>query len=164
MGYGLDHFRTGNEHVTIGFHHEYEVGDCRRIDRAARAGTHDRGDLWYHSRRHHIALKYITVARQAIDAFLNARAARVVDADDRRASLHRHFHYFADLVGNHPAKAPAEDREVLRVSIDESPVDGAVAGDHRIAENFLFVQSKIGAVMRAQAVQFDEAAAVEKNV
>ena len=47
------------------------------------------------------------------DALLDARAARVVEADDRRAVLHREVHDRADLLRVRLAHRAAEDGEVL---------------------------------------------------
>src|SRR4030095_14710667 len=164
VGDGLDHVRTGDKHVAVGLQHEDKVGDRRRIHRAAGAGSHDRGKLWHHSRSHHVALKYFSVSRQAVDAFLNARAAGIVDADDRRAVLHRHVHHFADLLRHHASQTAAEHGEALRIDVHQAPIDGAVTGDHRVAQKFLLVQSEIDAVVRAQTIDLDKAAAVEQDV
>src|SRR6185437_12063177 len=43
---GLDYVRPGNEHVGSLVYHEDEIGNCRGIDRAAGAWTHDGGNLW----------------------------------------------------------------------------------------------------------------------
>ena len=85
VGDGLDDVRAGDEHVGRVARHENEIGDRRRIDRAARAGAHDRADLRNHAARKRVAQKNFGVARERHHAFLNARAAGIVQADDRRA-------------------------------------------------------------------------------
>ena len=47
----------------------------------------------------HVALEHVGIAAERGDAFLDARAARVVEADHRRADLHRLVHHLADLLG-----------------------------------------------------------------
>jgi hypothetical protein len=49
-GDGLDDVGAGDEHVRRLLHHEDEVGDRRRVDRAARARAHDQRDLRDHAR------------------------------------------------------------------------------------------------------------------
>jgi hypothetical protein len=70
-----------------------------RIHRAAGAGAHDHADLRDHAAGHHVALEHVGIAAERGHAFLDARAARVVEADHRRADLHRLVHDLADLLG-----------------------------------------------------------------
>ncbi len=81
MRHRLHHIGAGDEHVGAVLHHEDEVGHRRRIDGAAGAGTHDQRDLRHDARGEHVALEDIGIARQRGDAFLDARAAAVVEAD-----------------------------------------------------------------------------------
>ena len=67
---------------------------------------------------------------------------------DRRAVLQRHIHHFTDLVRHDAAQAAAENGKVLRIDVDQTAIDGAVAGHHRIAEKFLLIHAEIGAVVR----------------
>ena len=86
---GLDDVGAGDEHVGGLVHHEDEIGDGGRIDRAAGAGAHDGGDLRDDAAVKRVAQKNVGVAGQRHDAFLNARAAGIVQADDGRADLAR---------------------------------------------------------------------------
>ena len=113
VGHGLDHVRSGDEHVAVRHHHEDEIGNRRRVYSAARAWPHDPRDLRYDAGRHDVTLKNFTVPRQAVDAFLYARPAGIVEADDRRAVLYRHVHHFADFVRDNAAQATAKNSEVL---------------------------------------------------
>ena len=83
VGDRLDHIRPGDEHVGGFLHHEDEIGDGRAVDRAAGAGSHDAGDLGNDPAGHDVAVKDLAVGGQGVDAFLDAGAARVVQADDR---------------------------------------------------------------------------------
>ena len=42
--HGLDHVRSGNEHVRRVFNHDVEVSDGRTVDSAPRAWSHDATD------------------------------------------------------------------------------------------------------------------------
>ena len=65
-------------------------------------------------RGEHVALEHLGIAGEAGDAFLDARAAAVVEADDRRADLHRHVHDLADLLRVALGQRAAEHGEILR--------------------------------------------------
>ncbi len=56
-----------------------------RIDGAARAGAHDGRDLRHDAGGEHVAQEDVGIAGERADAFLNARAAGVIEADDGRA-------------------------------------------------------------------------------
>ena len=80
-----------------------------------------------------VAQKDVGVAGERHDAFLNARAAGVVQADDGRADLRRQVHDLDDLGGVGFRERAAEDGEVLREDEDQAAVDAAVAGDEAVA-------------------------------
>ena len=94
---GLDDVWTGDEHVRSVAGHKNKIGDGRRIDRAARARSHDRADLRNHSAGQRIAKKNFGVACQRFHAFLNPRPAGIIQANYRRASAHGEIHKFRDL-------------------------------------------------------------------
>ena len=54
-----------------------------RVDGAAGAGAHDGGDLGHDAGGQRVAQEDVGVAAEADDAFLDAGAAGVVQADDR---------------------------------------------------------------------------------
>ena len=153
----LDDVGAGDEHVARALHHDDEVGDRRRVDRAAGARPHDRGDLRHDTRRERVAKKDVRVAAERDDAFLDARAAGVVEADDRRAVAHREVHHLDDLGGVGFGERSAEDGEVLREAVDDAPVDAPVAGDDAVAGDDLLLHPEIGAAVRDELVDFLEA-------
>ena len=77
VGHGLHHVGTGDEHVAGFAHHENEIRHGRRIDVAARAWSHDDGNLRNDAGGDHVALEHLAVAAERGDAFLDARAAGV---------------------------------------------------------------------------------------
>ena len=95
----LHHVRAGDEHVAHAPHHEDEVGDRRAVDRAARAGAEDGGDLRDDAGGERVAQEDVGVAAERDHALLDAGAARVVEPDHRRAVPHRQVHDLADLLG-----------------------------------------------------------------
>ena len=88
VGDGLDDVGAGDEHVGGVVDHEDEVGDGGRIDGSAGAGAHDGGDLRDDAGGEGVAQEDVGVAGERHHAFLNARAAGVVEADDGRADAH----------------------------------------------------------------------------
>src|SRR3546814_3257293 len=86
-----------------------------------------------HARCEHVALEHIGIAAKAGDAFLDSRAAGIVEADHGRAHLHRHVHDLADLLGVALRKRTAEDGEILAEDEDQTAVDRARPGHHPVA-------------------------------
>jgi hypothetical protein len=84
-------------------------------------------------------------------------------ADHRAADLHRQVHDLADLRGVGARQRAAEDREVLGEHAHRPTVDGAVAGDHAVAEDLLLLHAEVGAAVGDEAVELDEAARVEQR-
>ena len=134
VGHGLHDARPGDEHVARAFDHDGEVRDRRRVDRAAGARPEDQRDLRDDAGRQDVAQEDVGVPAERHDAFLDPRAAGVVQPDDRRTDLHREIHDLADLLGVGLRQRTAEDREVLAEDEDRPAVDLAVAGDHAVAE------------------------------
>src|SRR3546814_20800359 len=59
--------------------------DLRRaVDRTAGARPHDDGNLRHHARGQHIALEHFGIAGKAVDAFLDAGTAGIVQRSDER--------------------------------------------------------------------------------
>src|SRR5690606_7054282 len=94
---------------------------------------HDHGDLRHHAGSEHVALEHLGIAGERGDALLDARTARIVEADDWRADLHRLVHDLADLLGMRFRQRAAEYGEILAEDEDQAAVDGAVAGHHAVA-------------------------------
>ncbi len=160
----LDDVGAGDEHVARPVHHDREVRHDRRVHGAARAWTHDHGDLRDDPGRQDVAREDPRVARERRHALLDARAAGVVEADDRCAHLHRQVHDLADLLRVRLGERSAEDREVLAEEEDEPAVDRAVAGDDAVAEEVLVAQPELVRPVRDEGVELDEAPGVEQEV
>ena len=90
-------------------------------------------DLRHDAGGHHVALEHVGIATEGSDAFLDARAARVVETDHRCADLDCMVHDLADFLGMCFRQRAAEDREVLREDEDEAAVDGPVADHDTVA-------------------------------
>ena len=160
----LHDVRARDEHVARLAHHVGEVGDRRRVHGAARARAEDRADLRHDARRQRVPQEDVGVAAERDDALLDARAARVVEADHRRAVSHREIHHLADLLGERFAQRAAEHGEVLREDVDEPAVDAAVARDDAVAVDALLLEPEVVRAVNHEAVELDEAALVEQQV
>jgi len=62
------------------------------------------------------------------------------------------------------ADAAAEDGKVLRVDVDEAPVNGPVTCDHAVAENLLVGETEILRIVSDKDVQFAETALVKQEI
>ena len=103
--HGLDDLGAGDEHLGDLVDHEDEVGQGRGVDGAAGAGAEDDRDLGDDAGGEGVAVEDLAVAGQGVDALLDARAPRVVDADERDAQLHGVVHDLGDLAGVHETRA-----------------------------------------------------------
>jgi hypothetical protein len=164
VGHGLHDFGAGHEHVGAVLHHEDEVGHRGRVHRAAGAGAHDHADLRDHARGHHVLLEHVGIAAQRGHAFLDAGAARVVQADHRGADLHGLVHHLADLLGVGFGQRAAEHGEVLAEHEDQAAVDHAVAGHHAVARDLVVGHAEVHAAVLDEHVPFLERAFVEQQL
>ena len=160
----LDHVRPGDEHVRSLVDHQDEVGDRRRIDGAAGARAHDGGNLRDDSAVQGVAQKNVGVSGERHHAFLNARAAGVVQADHGRAHLCGEVHDLDDLGGVGFGERSAEDGEVLGEDEDEAAFDASVAGDEAVAVDLLLGHAEVVAAVRDQLVGLFEGAVVEQEL
>jgi hypothetical protein len=160
----LDHVGSGDEHVRGLIDHHREVGDGGGVDRAARAGADDEGDLRDDARGVDVAAEDLGEEAERRDALLDAGAAAVVDADDRAAGLQREVHDLHDLLAVHLAERAAEDREVLRVDADGAAVHGAVAGDDAVAVRAGGVDAEAGRAVPRELVELGERPLVDEQI
>ena len=164
MGDGLDDVGAGDEHVGSFAGHEDEIGDGGGIHRAARARPHDGADLRDHAAGQRVAQENIGVTGERGHAFLDARAAGIVQADDRRAGAHGQIHDFADFQRVGFRERAAENGEVLRENINQAAVDAAESGDKAVARRALLLHAKIDAAVADKFVELFEGAFIEQQM
>ncbi len=164
VGHGLHHVGAGDEHVARVLHHEDEVGHRRRIDVAAGARAHDDADLRDHARGDDVAAEHIGIAGERCDALLDARAARVVQADDRRARLHRHVLQFGDLLRMRLRQRAAEHGKILGEHEDLAAVHRAPAGDDAVARHLRLLHAEFARAVLDEHVELLERALVEQQL
>ena len=163
-GDGLDHVRPGDEHLRGLVDHHHEVGQRGGVDVPAGRRAHDQRDLRDHAAGVHVALEDLAVQPERDHALLDARAAALVDPDDRAAELHRQVEHLDDLLAVDLAQAAAEDRDVLAEHRDRPAVHRAVAGDHAVAVRALLLLAEVRGAVPGQLVHLDEAALVEQHL
>ena len=161
---GLDDVGAGDEHVAGLFGHEGEVGDGGGVDGSAGAGAEDGGDLRDDSAGEGVAEEDVGVAGEGDDAFLDAGAAGVVEADDGGADAEGGVHDLDDLGGVGLGEGAAEDGEVLGEDEDDAAVDAAVAGDEAVAGDSLVGHAEVGGSVGYEFVGLFEGALVEEEV
>src|SRR5271157_255186 len=164
VGHRLDDVGPGDEHVRGFVHHQDEVGHGRRIDGAACARAHDGGDLWDDAGGQHITQEDVGVSRQRHYAFLNARAAGIVQSDNGSANTHRGVHDLHDFGSVGLRQRAAEYGEVLGEDEHQAAFDAAVAGDEAVAEILLLIHAEVGAAMGDELVGLFEGAFVEQEL
>ena len=146
-GYALHHGRPGEKHIRGVFYHQGKVREGGGIHRTAGAGTHDAADLRDHSAGEDIPFEDFPVAGQGIDAFLDAGAAGVVEADAGRSVSKGHVLHLADLLAHRFGKGTSGDGEILGKDVDQAASDGAAAGDYPVSVRMGFFHSKVGAAV-----------------
>ena len=148
VGHRLHHVGAGDEHVARVAHHEDEIGHRRGIDVAAGAGAHDHRDLRDDARGDDVALEHLAVAAERRHAFLDAGAAGVEQADDRRPRAQRHVLDLDDLLRVRLRQRAAEHGEILGEDEDAAAVHRAPAGDHAVAGDLGLLHAEVvGAVL-----------------
>ncbi len=152
----FDHFRAGNEHVADPLGHDDEIGDSRRIDRAARAGTQLDADLGNHPAGQRVAVEQLTESPQGEHAFLDARAAAIAEPDDRDASLHGHIHDLEHLLAGDLAEGAPKDGEIRGVQADAPPVNFGEPGDHPVPWDAVFLHAKIAVAVKHESIDLLE--------
>ncbi len=162
MRHSFDDIGTGDKHVACVFDHDNKVGDRRAVDCATGTGAHNHTDLRDDARCHDIAVEDLGISSQAMDAFLDACATGVIQTDDGGTVCHCHVHDLADFHGMCPTDAPAKDGKVLRIDIDQPPIDCAIAGNDTISRDFLISQPKIVAIVGDKYIHLAKAAFIEQ--
>ena len=160
--HGLDHVRAGDEHLADVFHHKDEVGERRRVDRAASARTQDDRDLGNDARGHGVLVEDLPKASQSTHSLLNAGATGVVEPDEGHPHVHRHLLDPDDLGRMHLPQRTAHYREVLGEDTHQPPVDCAIAGDHSVTGVDGLIHAEVGAVVDQKGVQLHKAARVQQ--
>ncbi len=163
-GDGLDHVRTGDEHLAGLVDHHHEVGQRGGVDVATGGGTHDQRDLRDDAGSQDVVAEDLAVQAERDHALLDAGARAVVDPDQRPAGLEGQLLHLDDLLAVDLAEAAAEHRGVLAEDADVAAVDGAVAGDDTVAERAVRLQPEVGAAVAGQCVEFDERSLVQQGV
>jgi len=159
-----DHVGPGDKHVRGIAHHHDEIGHRGRIDCAARARSHDRGNLRNDARRtSRCAEKYprIPRARPRLPGF--AAPLPSVEADDRASGLGRESMTLQTFSANAPDRLPPKTvkswlkTQTWRPSIVPYPVTTPSPG------TFLSAHVEVGDSMRLELVEFDERPPSSRN-
>ena len=162
-GHRGDHVRAGQVHLRGVAHHEHEVGQRGGVGRAARARAEDHADLRDDPGRRHVPAEDPAVPVEREHALLDARAAAVVQPDERGARGQREVHDFVDLLRVRRAERAAEDREILRVDEDLPTLDHARPGDHAVGVWPLRTREPTG-LAPPVGVELDEGTVVQQQL
>src|ERR1019366_275460 len=110
-----------------------------------------------------VAQKNVGITRQRPHAFLNARSARIVEANHRRAVAHRQVHDLADLEGICFREGAPKHGEVLSEHIDQTAINAPEAGDETVAGRPLILHPEIIAAVRDKFVELFKSAFIEQQ-
>eukprot|EP00961_Rhodomonas_salina_P265766 3592379-Rhodomonas_salina.1 len=100
---------------------------------------------------------------RCLEAYLDASATRIVQANDRDSHEHRLVHNLLDLKRLRFGQAAAEHSEVLAENEDRSRVDGALTGYNRVTGILLFLHTELEASVLEQLVVFEERALIQHD-
>jgi hypothetical protein len=162
-GGGLDDIGTADEHVGVPARHDDEVGERGRVGGTAGAGTGDDGDLRNDSGGEHIAEEDLAVAGECLDAFLDARSAGVVNADDGDAGLDGEVEEVADFLGVNGTDGAAANGEILGVGGNGAAIDVSGRADDAVAGHLAFFQSEVETRVVGVHAELDERSAIEEG-
>src|SRR5216684_1617959 len=157
-----NHLRAGDEHVADLVDHKGEIGHRRRVNSPAGARSQDQAQLRDQAARLDVAPEDLGVPGQGDHALLDARSARVVDADDRDSVAQGHVHDLDHLLREHLAERAAEDGGVVAEQHHVAAVDLAHAGHDSITRNPLRFQAEALRAMRREDVYFLERVAIHQ--
>ena len=104
-----------------------------------------------------------SVTGQRVDAFLNARAARIVDTDERNAHIEGIIHDLGDLAGVHEAQRTAGHGEVLCKYGDRLTADHTRTDDYAVSGKRFVLHPEITAVMLHENIVFMERVLVQQG-
>ena len=141
-GHLLHDLRSRDEHLGLAGLND-EVGQGGRIGRTAGAGSANQRNLRHSSRKQHVGVKDLAVARQRVDAFLHAGPTGIVDEHKRTAGLQRAVHDVGNLERMDLAGRAAQDREVLTGQMNQPAIDRGRTRHHTIGRNFLICHAEI---------------------
>jgi hypothetical protein len=95
---------------------------------------------------------------------LDPCATRVLESDDRGARVESEVEDLADLVGYDPAETATKHGEVLSKNENMPTIDGAVAGDHGVAQGFLVLDAEPGRLVTDELIDLLERVLVEQGL
>src|SRR4029079_7729335 len=96
--------------------------------------------------------------------FLDAGSAGVIDADDGDAVAKRKLLHLDDLLRGHLTERATEDRRVICVHRDATPVDLAEAGDDAVARDLAVLHPKAMRAVGGDDVELHERSLVEQHL
>jgi hypothetical protein len=129
--------------------------------RRRRTGQHD-ADLRHDPAGLRVPPEQIAEAGQAPDAFLDARADRIEQRDDRNARRRRHLEQAADLLRVNLRERTAQHGEVLGEHRDATAVDEPETRDDAVAGITLLLEAERRVAMRDVRTDFLERVGVEQ--
>ena len=162
-GHLPDDAGAGQEHIGSIADHQGEVSQGGGVYGSAGAGAEDAADLRDDAGSEDVAFEDLAIAGEGVDAFLDARAAAVVQSDDRGAVLNGQVHHLADFLGHGLAQGSTVDGEILGEDVNDASADRSAARDDTVSVEVLFLHAEIRAAMLYEHVEFLETALIQQQ-
>jgi hypothetical protein len=118
--------------------------------------------LGNHAGGHGIAIKDLAVAGQGVHAFLDAGAARIVEANEGDPGFEGHIHDFADFFGLHLAEAARPGGKILGKGEHRPALYHSVPGNHTVGRNLDLFHAEINTAMPNKHIDLPKGSLVEQ--
>ena len=162
-GGGLDDLWAADKEVGVFLGHYDEVHKSRAVSRAARAGACYYGYLRNYSGEVYVLPENFSVSGKRLNAFLDSRAAGVVDADYGHSVFAGELHKIAYFLGVVGAQGSARDSEVLAERRHLPSVDGADSAYYAVGGQHLLFHAEVVAVVLNVHSELHERPGVEQG-
>jgi len=110
----------------------------------------------------HVTPENLGVTAQGLYALLDARATRIIEADQGSAIFHREIHELADLGRVGARERSTKNRKILGKNIHDAAIDFAKARDHAIAQGLALFHPEAHATVGGEAIEFLKGAGIEE--
>ena len=150
--------------MALFLHHKDEVGKGRRVAGTSGAGTENGGNLRNHSACHRVLIENIGISRKTFDTFLNTRATRIVQRNNRSTVLQRQLLHFYDFLGIGSWQRTAIYRKIICINKYLATVNLSVTRYDTVSRNLIFIHTVVGTAVNHQFVQFYKSTFIEQHL
>ena len=121
-------------------------------------------DLRNNSGREHVALEHFAVTAKRCNSLLDARSARIEEADDRRPGSHCQILDFRDFLRVRLRERTSEYGEILGKGKNGTAVHRTPSGNNAVAWDLALVHAELGRTVLDKHVELLERALVHEQL